>query len=655
MTIPEGLAEHPPGPRLGALLAGIDHTAVANNDLLPVLAAQYRQACHEAARLLGVIAEVGRANPTFDDDAVDRLAHPFVHAADEVRAALAWSRRAADSECGLAEQLVHELPIVYAAFLGGMIDRSKVRVFADHLAGLTAEQVHTVCTALVPIAGRLTPGQIAVRLRRLIAAIDPRHYERRYRKALRDRLVHAYLDDTGAVVLTVRGLTPTQAAAALERVDLLAHAARRAGHRSTLDQIRVDIVAGLLDGTLHHLNRDQIIAHLIAHRATNDDPPAAPDIPTATAPVAPPGTAAPGPTGAAAPAPTEATAPGSAGAAPVPAAAAVPGSTGAAARGNAEPTAGGNAKPAAPGNAEPTASGNAGPAVPEDQRTGVEIRVALSTLLGHDEHPGEIPGLGPVPATEARATVTHQRHAEWRYAITDARGQLIFDGRTRRRPLGLPTDGPPGGIVELHIPATLLAQLTDRSHHPPGQVPPGQVAPGPVAPVAWAVVLADIARQYAERHKRDLDARPHDRFPRAGLRRHTQIRDRSCVGPGCRQRPQRCDQDHTTEHQHGGQTVAGDLAPLCRHDHGLKSAPGWGLDQPEPGRFIWTSPLGGRYPVQPEPILPALPDPHPATDDPAHDRAAPTSPENLVLYRPDPPPAPDPPPPPPDPEDPPPF
>jgi hypothetical protein len=72
-------------------------------------------------------------------------------------------------------------------------------------------------------------------------------------------------------VLSARGLTPAQAQAAVERIDLLAHAARRAGHRSTLDQIRVDVVAGLLDDSLHHLTREQIIAHLLTNRSPNDD------------------------------------------------------------------------------------------------------------------------------------------------------------------------------------------------------------------------------------------------------------------------------------------------------------------------------------------------------------------------------------------------
>lgn len=555
------LADIPPGPRLAAVLARIDPTRVPNNDLLSFLTAQHRQANHEAARLLGVIAEIGRATPTFDVGAVERLDHPVPHAADEVRAALAWSRRAAERECDLAEQVVHDLPQVYAAFLAGDIDRSKVLVFADHLVGLTEAQIATVCEVLLPLARRLTPGQLVVRLRRLVAAIDPRHYERRYRKALRDRTVCAWLAEDGTAVLCARGLSPAQAQAAVERIDLLARAARRAGHPSTLDQIRVDVLAGLLDGTLHHLDRDQIIAHLLTHRSDNDDPPPA---------------------------------------GPVGDRSADDGVTDHAAT-DAAPTSDGVAgAEAVAGRDGQGGSTDAG----TDRRVGVEVRVALSTLLGHDELPGEIPGLGPVPASHARAVVADQRRAEWRYAITDAAGRLLFDGITRRRPAGPPTTGPTGGIVELHVPAALLAALTGDGC---------SVASGVER---WAGVLADIARQYSERDQRDLDAHPDDRLPRAALRRHTQIRDRTCVGVGCRHRPVRCDQDHTVGYQDGGPTVAADLAPLCRHDHTLKGRAGWILQQPAPGTFLWISPLGGRYEVRPEPVLPPLPDPCLGPDDP---------------------------------------
>ena len=72
----------------------------------------------------------------------------------------------------------------------------------------------------------------------------------------------------------------------------------------------------------------------------------------------------------------------------------------------------------------------------------------------------------------------------------------------------------------------------------------------------------------------------------------------------------------------------------------LKGHAGWTLHQPAPGTFVWTSPLGGRYEIEPEPILPPLPDTRPGPDDPCHDEAAPPGPDSLIMYGPDPPPLP---------------
>jgi hypothetical protein len=43
------------------------------------------------------------------------------------------------------------------------------------------------------------------------------------------------------------------------------------------------------------------------------------------------------------------------------------------------------------------------------------------------------------------------------------------------------------------------------------------------------------------------------------------------------------------------------LRPLCRHGHRAKQAPGWHLDQPEPGHMIWTLPSGRQYTTRPDP------------------------------------------------------
>lgn len=62
----------------------------------------------------------------------------------------------------------------------------------------------------------------------------------------------------------------------------------------------------------------------------------------------------------------------------------------------------------------------------------------------------------------------------------------------------------------------------------------------------------------------------------------------------------RCDLDHTIPFDHtaapgAGQTSAGNLGPLSRYTHRLKTHGGWQLTQPEPGVYLWTSPLGYRY------------------------------------------------------------
>lgn len=66
-----------------------------------------------------------------------------------------------------------------------------------------------------------------------------------------------------------------------------------------------------------------------------------------------------------------------------------------------------------------------------------------------------------------------------------------------------------------------------------------------------------------------------------------------------------CDADHTVlfdaEAAPGhGQTNLGNLAPLSRFTHRLKTHGGWRLTQPSPGVLEWESPLGYRYLVTPE-------------------------------------------------------
>jgi hypothetical protein len=63
----------------------------------------------------------------------------------------------------------------------------------------------------------------------------------------------------------------------------------------------------------------------------------------------------------------------------------------------------------------------------------VQVSVALSTLLGLDEQPGELAGHGPIPAALARHLAADPS-GTWRRLVTDPLGGLVDYGRTRYRP-----------------------------------------------------------------------------------------------------------------------------------------------------------------------------------------------------------------------------
>jgi hypothetical protein len=89
----------------------------------------------------------------------------------------------------------------------------------------------------------------------------------------------------------------------------------------------------------------------------------------------------------------------------------------------------------------------------------VQVSVALSTLLGLDDQPGELDGHGPIPAALARR-VAADPTGTWTRLVTDPLGRLLDYGRTRYKPpqdlADLITardrtcgDVPPGGVTDL--------------------------------------------------------------------------------------------------------------------------------------------------------------------------------------------------------------
>lgn len=63
----------------------------------------------------------------------------------------------------------------------------------------------------------------------------------------------------------------------------------------------------------------------------------------------------------------------------------------------------------------------------------VQVTVALSTLLGLDQQPGELDGHGPIPAAQARA-LAFDPTGTWRRLLTDDAGQLLQVAASTYRP-----------------------------------------------------------------------------------------------------------------------------------------------------------------------------------------------------------------------------
>ncbi|HTF52983.1 MAG TPA: DUF222 domain-containing protein, partial [Pseudonocardia sp.] len=213
---------------------------------------------------------MGRRDPFAGLDMVATLDESARYAADELRVALAWTRRSAEATQCYADELVFHLPLVHAALSAGRIDPAKARVFWHHLHGLPAHHVESICTDLLVLAGRLTTGQLAARLARAVIAVDPERARDEYERAVTERAVIAYLRPDGTVTLTATGLPADEAAAACERIHQLATQVKRAGHPATLDQIKAEVTLGLLNRRFDHMTTNQIITAMTSDAESSD-------------------------------------------------------------------------------------------------------------------------------------------------------------------------------------------------------------------------------------------------------------------------------------------------------------------------------------------------------------------------------------------------
>jgi hypothetical protein len=96
--------------------------------------------------------------------------------------------------------------------------------------------------------------------------------------------------------------------------------------------------------------------------------------------------------------------------------------------------------------------------------------------------------------------------------------------------------------------------------------------------------LADIADLATERQYR----------PSTKLTAFVRMRSMTCSFPGCSKAAHTCDLDHLVPWP-AGPTHPGNLAPLCRLHHLIKTFAGWTPDAHPDGTITWTAPTGHRY------------------------------------------------------------
>ncbi|NMO90908.1 HNH endonuclease signature motif containing protein [Actinomycetospora sp. TBRC 11914] len=626
-----GLDALPAGPVLSAALEEVDPARLTGEEAAAWMRAWFRTRNHADFQLLRSIREAcsARAGTTVRVD-LDEFA-PKIAAAS-----LGWSATMACSKLDLAVGILERMPALGELMRRGELELVKAAAFVTGLEGLTDAQCAAVLAMLLGEAPELPLGQLRDRILAAGYEVDHVWGANRLAAATARARVSTETNPSGAVNVCGRDLDPALAQDATARLRALALAVRarvrRAGRKPALGFVEARVFVRLIDGTLAGADDAAVIDAVAAELTTAEGP-------TDPGPDDGPGDSGPGDGGPDDGGPDDGGpddggpddgGPDDGGPGRTPGDGSDErgpdedgpddglGNDGSedSGRGDGAPGAGGPDDPrpddSCPGNSGPEHNSGARRGSPEHSvefAPGTAVGLRLSTLLGLDDAPGTLTGLGPVPTATARAAALARGAASWQVLVHDDDGHLTHL---------LVLRGPPGAArdprhrrqtVQVTAPAELLHALATRAR---GGSDGGEVGeldlPGPRAVLCDAATSAWLAR-LREALVRSETADPDDhpatttrdrdrRFPGARLAAWVIARDQTCVAPGCSRPAETCDLDHTLDRSLGGPTEAGDLEALCRHDHRSKHEGGWDYQQPEPGRFVITDPTGTRHLVE---------------------------------------------------------
>ena len=244
--LPARVGEWKPGLMLAGFLASVEGEDLSGYDRVLALAAYQKMVSYFQARIFGEMAAICDQMAAEGDD--PELAAEA--AAAEIRVALRLTRRAADSDLGLALDLAQRLPRVWQALATGEIDLRRVRVIVAGTAHLSEETARLIVEQVMERAARMTTGQLHALLRRLCLETDPEAAAKRFEEAVADRRIISEPTVEGTANLLGFDLSPPRVAAAMRRIADLARSLKTADEARTLDQLRADVFLDLLEG--HH-------------------------------------------------------------------------------------------------------------------------------------------------------------------------------------------------------------------------------------------------------------------------------------------------------------------------------------------------------------------------------------------------------------------
>ena len=571
-----------PGVELGAALAAVDPTTLVGQDAAAWMRAAFRQRNHDDWVLLGAIQEACRSRAdTTTRYRTDEFA-PHVAAAG-----LGWSQTMAGRRHELAYFARDAVPALGEAMRTGVLEEPKAAIFHSALEGMELEQCAKVVEIVLPEAPGLGYQALRARILEVARDVDPDWAAARLAAALARARVSTRTAPSGAVDLAGQDLPPDLAQDAKAHLDALAAriVVRLLGVGLDLGKgyVAARVFTRLLDGTLAGADDPAVIEAVFRELCANPPMPPdfdGPDIGPDTGTDSGPSDNGPSdePDGGPGDEPSGDEPSGD------------------------EPDGGpGDDEPDADEPSDPDPGQAAGSPIVVPFPAAVALRVRLSTLLGLDRHPGDLPGLTGTTPDKAREIALAHGTATWHVLVHDDTGLHLQHLLVLRGPPHANRDARhQDRTIEITAPAALLDAL-DR------QLVMDDGGYGAWLPRVLAAYRASRALDPDEHPATTTRDRDH-RLPRTALAGWIDARDHQCVAPGCTKLARRCDYDHTLAWQYGGHTQADELANLCRHHHRGKHLGRWRYTQPQPGRFVITDPTGTVHHTQSRVVNP-LPGP----------------------------------------------